>query len=235
MGAIPYEPDRDEQWDEAQDDDAFALPTRQRRQFLNRRSAALLALITCAAGFYGGIRVEKGQLSSSSSTTGGFTPPALGGSSTRSPSSTSGSRSGTSGSRSSTPSGFPGGAGGFPGALGGGNASIGTISSVDRNTIYISDTSGNTVKVTLSSATKITKSLGVSKRSLHPGDSVVISGLKKKSGVLAAASISDSGASSSSGGAASSGGGAGSSATGSGAAGGGNSAVNSLFGSRNGG
>ena len=199
MGAIPYEPDRDEQWDEEQDDDAFALPTRQRRQFLNRRSAALLALITCAAGFYAGIRVEKGQLSSSSSTTGGFTPPALGGSSTRSPSSRADSPS-TSGSRSSTPSGFPGGAGGFPGALGGGNASIGTISSVDRNTIYITDTSGNTVKVTLSSATKITKSLGVSKRSLHPGDSVVISGLKKKSGVLAAASISDSGASSSSGG-----------------------------------
>ena len=226
MGAIPYEPDRDERWDEEQDDDAFALPTRQRRQFLNRRSAALLALITCAAGFYVGIRVEKGQLSSSSSTTGGFTPPALGGSSTRSPSS-------TSGSRSSTPSGFPGGAGGFPGALGGGNASIGTISSVDRNTIYITDTSGNTVKVTLSSATKITKSVGVSKRSLHPGDSVVISGLKNKSGVVAAASISDSGASGSGG--ASSSGGAGSSRTSSGAAGGGNSAVNSLFGSRNGG
>ncbi len=232
MGAIPYEPDREEQWDDEQDD-GFALPTRQRRQFLNRRSAALLALVTCAAGFYAGIRVEKGQLSSSSSTTGAFTPPALGGSSTRSPTSTSGSRSGTSGSRSSTPSGIPGGASGFPGALGGGNASIGTISSVDRNTIYITDSSGNTVKVTLSSATKITKSLGVGERSLHPGDSVVISGLKKKSGVLAAASISDSGASSS--GSASSSGGAGSSATGSGAAGGGNSAVNSLFGSRNGG
>ena len=76
---------------------------------------------------------------------------------------------------------FPGGAGGFPGAaLGGGNASIGTVSSVDGNTIYITDTSGNTVKVTLSSATKITKSLGVSKHSLHPGDSVVIRGLKNK-------------------------------------------------------
>jgi hypothetical protein len=221
MSAIPYGQDRDEHLDDEQDD-TFALPTRRRRQFLNRRSAALLALVTCAAGFYAGIRVEKGQLSTSSSTTRGFTPPALGGSSTRSSTS-------TSGSRSSTTSGFPGGAGGFPGAApGGGNASIGTVSSVNGNTIYLTDTSGNTVKVALSSATKITKSLGVSKRSVHPGDSVVIRGLKNKSGALSATSISDSGASSSSSG------GAGSSASGSGAAGGGTSAVNSLFGSGNG-
>ncbi len=226
MSAIPYGQDRDEHWDDEQDD-GFALPTRKRRQFLNRRSAALLALVTCAAGFYAGIRVEKGQLSTSSSTARGFTPPALGGSSSRSSTS-------TSGSRSSATSSFPGGAGGaggFPGAApGGGNASIGTVSSVDGNTIYITDISGNTVKVTLSSATKITKSLGVSKRSVHPGDSVVISGLKNKSGAVSATSISDSGASSSS----SSSGGAGSSASGSSAAGGGSSAVNSLFGSGNG-
>ena len=219
MSAIPYEQDREERGDDEQDD-SFALPTRQRRQFLNRRSAALLALITCAAGFYAGIRVEKGQLSTSSSTTRGFTPPALGTSSSR-------SSTGSSGSRSSTTNGFPGGAGGFPGAPGGGNASIGTVSSVDGNTIYLTDTSGNTVKVTLSSATKITKSLGVSKRSVHPGDSVVISGLKNKSGTLSATSISDSGASSSSSS-------AGSSASGSSATGGGSSAVNSLFGSGNG-
>ncbi|MGH2892310.1 MAG: hypothetical protein ACRDPM_03455, partial [Solirubrobacteraceae bacterium] len=46
------------------------LPRRARRQFFNRRTAALGALITCAIGFYAGIRVEKTQLSNSSSAVG---------------------------------------------------------------------------------------------------------------------------------------------------------------------
>ena len=214
MSAIRYEPDREDGWDE-EHDEPFTVPNRRRRQFFNRRSAALLALITCAAGFYAGIRVEKGQLSGSSSTTRAFTPPALGGTSTRSSASASGSRSGA-------PTGFPGGAGGFPGAaLAGGNASIGTVSNVDGNTIYISDSSGNTIKVTLSSATKITKSLTVSKHSLRPGDSVVIRGLKNGKGTLAATSISDSGATTT--------------GTGNRSGSSGSSAVNSLFGSGTGG
>jgi hypothetical protein len=216
MSAIPYEQDREEHWED-QREDTLALPGRPRRKFFNRRSAALLALIACAAGFYAGIRVEKAQLSSSSSTASAFTPPALGGSSAtgRAPSASGGSRSGSA-------SGFPG-RGGFPGAaLAGGNASIGTVSSIDGNKLYLTDGSGNTVKVTLSSATKITKSLSVSKRSLHPGDSVVIRGLKNKKGTLAATSISDSGASNAS-----------ANRTGSGSGSG--SAVGSLFGSGSGG
>jgi hypothetical protein len=211
MSAIPYERDNEEQW-EPEQEDTLALPARPRRKFFNRRSAALLALITCAAGFYAGIRVEKSQLSSSSSAARAFTPPALGSAAGR-------SASGTSGSRSSAASGLPGG-GGFPGAaLGGANASIGTISSVDGNAIYLSDSSGNTVKITLSSATKITKSLSVGKRSLHPGDSVVIRGLKNNNGTVSATSISDSGATST---------GTTSSSSSSGSSG--SSAVNSLFG-----
>jgi hypothetical protein len=85
---------------------------------------------------------------------------------------------------------------GFAGALrGGGNASIGTVASVNGKTIYLTDSSGNTVKVTLSSATKLTKSQGVSKASVRPGDTVVIQGLKSSNGTIAATSVSDSGAS----------------------------------------
>ena len=61
--AIQYEDDREEQWDDT-DDETMALPGRPRRQFFNRWTAALVALITCAIGFYVGIRVEKSQLSS---------------------------------------------------------------------------------------------------------------------------------------------------------------------------
>jgi len=93
----------------------------------------------------------------------------------------------------------------------------------------MTDSSGNTVKVTLSSATKLTKTVTVGKARVRPGDTVVVQGLKNKSGTLAATSLSDSGASSS-------GGGSGSSSSGSSAAGrGGSSAVNSLFGAGNGG
>ena len=212
--AIQYEDDREEQWDDT-DDETPALPGRPRRQFFNRYTAALLALITCAIGFYVGIRVEKGQVSSSSGTARGFTlPAALAGSGARS----SASRTGVAGGA------------GFPGAFGGANASIGTISSVNGNTIYITDTSGNTVKVTLSSATKITKSLGVSKHSLRPGDSVVIRGLKNSSGKVSATSISDSGASNAGSGATGSGGSRATGSTGSSGSSG-NAAVNQLFGS----
>ena len=58
----------DDAWDahdDGQEDET--LPRRPRRQFFNRGTASLAALITCAAGFYAGIRIEKGQLASSSS------------------------------------------------------------------------------------------------------------------------------------------------------------------------
>ncbi|MGZ4251147.1 MAG: DUF5666 domain-containing protein [Solirubrobacteraceae bacterium] len=220
--AIQYEDDREEQWDDT-DEETPALPGRPRRQFFNRWTAALLALITCAIGFYVGIRVEKNQVSSSSTAGGGFTPPTgLAGSGAAS--STRGTSS-TAGSARSSGSGFAGGGAGFPGgAFGGANASIGTISSVNGNTIYITDASGNTVKVTLSSATKIMKSLGVSKHSLRPGDSVVIRGLKNSNGKVSATTISDSGASNTGSGASGGSGSSGSSGSS------GNSAVNQLFG-----
>jgi hypothetical protein len=229
--AIQYEDDREEQWDDT-DDETPALPGRPRRQFFNRYTAALLALITCAIGFLVGIRVEKSQVSSSTGTARGFSlPAALAGSGAGS--SARGTSSAAGGARSSgSRAGLAGGTAGFPGgAFGGANASIGTISSVNGNTIYITDTSGNTVKVTLSPATKISKSLGVSKHSLRPGDSVVIRGLKNSSGKVSATSITDSGASNAGSGATRGSGSSGSGGSGGSSGSSGNAAVNQLFGS----
>ena len=70
MNAIPY--DRpEEEWDSYQEGTGsrtFALPGRPRRQWFNRKSAALFAVVLGAVGFYAGVRVEKNQLSNSSST-----------------------------------------------------------------------------------------------------------------------------------------------------------------------
>ena len=167
MSAIPYD-SPEQEWGPTEQE-PFEAPGRPRRRFFNRKSAALAALITCAGGFYAGIRVEKSQLATTASA-----------------------------ATASAAGGFPGagrfGGGGGGSAGGGGNASFGTIASVAGNTIYLTDATGNTVKVTLSSSTKLTKSQGVSAGALHPGDTVVIQGVKNSSGTLAATSVSDSGA-----------------------------------------
>jgi hypothetical protein len=211
MSTISYEP-QEESWDGYEDEQRLAFSSRPRRRFFNPASALLLALVLGAAGFYAGVRVEKGQLSSSSAASGA---PTAGGGALAGLASRLGGSASAGGGRS----GFPAGAG-FVAAPGGGNSSFGTVSSVDGKTIYVTETaSGDVVKVTLSSATKITKSVGVAKSAIRPGDSVVIQGVKGSGGTIEAASLSDSGARSS--------GSSGSSGSSSGGAG---SAVNQLFG-----
>ena len=148
--------------------DALISRAGGRRRFFNRKTAALGAVVACAAGFLAGIEIEKSQLSSTASAA-------------TAPAATAGSAATGTGARA-----------GF--GFGGGAASFGTVSSVNGNTIYVMQASGNTVKVTLSSATKITKSQSTSKSALHPGDALVIQGATSKNGTLAATSVSDSGA-----------------------------------------
>jgi hypothetical protein len=157
--------------------DALVSPSRRRRRFFNRKTAGLGVVVACAAGFLAGIEIEKSQLSGTASAA-------------TAPAGTAASAATGAGARA----GF--GGGGVGGASGGGagGASFGTVSSVNGNTIYLTEVSGNTVKVTLSSATKITKSQSTSKSSLHPGDAIVVQGATGKSGTLAATSVSDSGA-----------------------------------------
>lgn len=218
-----------EDWDDYQDEpEAERLPRRRRRQFFNRRTAALGALITCAIGFYAGVRVEKGQLSNSSGSrlsalTGGSTA-ARGGSARAGLAALFGSGRGSGSTGTAAAAG--GGAGaagalGAAGAAGGANASFGTVASVDGKMIYVTEASGNTVKVKLSSATKLSKTQSVKRSAIHPGDTVIVSGVPGSSGALTAASVTDSG---NRGGATGSSG----STTGSGSGGSG-SAVGSLF------
>jgi hypothetical protein len=225
MDAVTYD-QREKNWGPYEDpEEEGRLPRRPRRQFFNRRSAALAALVTCAAGFYAGVRIEKGQLASGSTGTVAL-PTATAAAGAGGASRTAGASGGFAGA------GRTGAAGA---AFGGGNASIGTVSSVNGKTLYLTETSGNTVKVKLASTTKITKSLSVSRSSVRPGDTVIVEGVPNSSGTVVAASVTDSGAGRSAG----TGGGAGastsSSAGGSTSSGGSSSAVGSLFSSGGGG
>jgi hypothetical protein len=65
---------------------------------------------------------------------------------------------------------------------------------VNGKTIYVTETSGDTVKVKLSGQTTITKSESVSSSKVFPGDEVVIAGTKGSGGTVTAATLTDSGA-----------------------------------------
>jgi hypothetical protein len=201
---------------ENEDDGEGRMPRRPRRRLLTRWSALLAAAMTCAIGFYVGVRVEKGQIASSPTTIGagaGFAAragagtgasgsrSAAGGSATGSSatgssaggSSATGSSAGGSSAGGSSAGGAPG-AGGFAAAFGAGNATFGTVGSVDGNTLTLTEASGDTVKVKLTSATKITKSESANRRQIHPGDTITVSGLTGKRGTVSAATVTDSGA-----------------------------------------
>jgi hypothetical protein len=188
-------------------DESPRLPPRRRLRLLTPWTALLGALVTCAIGFYAGVRIEKGQLASSSSAT---TAASL-----RSARAGAGRFAGL----------FGGGAGTAAGGTSprGGSASFGTVASMSGRSLDVTVASGNTVKVTLSSQTKVTKTVPVAHGAIRPGDTVVIQGVPGQSGSISAASITDSGARSAGTGASSTGTGSG------GASGGGGSGVGSLF------
>lgn len=191
MNAITYD-SQEEGWGGYEEPDEEELPGRPRRQFFNRKTAALAALITCALGFYAGVRIEKGQIRGSGSGTGSGAATASAGGSAAFAAAPGGPPAGFAGGSA------PGrgtGARGATARFGGGNASAGSVGSIRGKTLYLNDASGNTVKVTLSSATKISKSVTVASSSVRPGDTVVIQGLRNPSGTLIATSVTDSGAS----------------------------------------
>jgi hypothetical protein len=173
-------------------DDEFGerLPPRPRRRLLTPWTALLFAILLGAAGFYVGVRVEKNHASSSGAGAGLAGRLSAGGTSAKGGFAARFAR-GTS-ATSGAGGGFAGG--GFPG--GGGTA--GTIASVNGKTIYLTETSGNTVKVKLNSATTVKKTQTVSKQKLYPGDSLMVTGATGKNGVITATAVTDSGASGSS-------------------------------------
>lgn len=130
---------------------------------LAKPTAILIGLLLLAAGFWGGIMLQKNEGSSSSS---GF--PNL-----------SAVRSALSGATgASSPFGSSS------------NSTVGTVTDIIGNTLYVTDSSGSLVKVTLSSSTSVSRNAKASLSALRPGDSVIVSGVKTSKGQMTASSIS---------------------------------------------
>ncbi len=170
------------------------LPPRPRRRLLgagvNPIPVALIGVLLIACGFIGGVLVQKGQTSSSGST-------AASGLASRF-AALRGSAAGGSTTGSSGASG--GGAGGLAGRLGGlggagaASATIGEVSFVAGDTLYVTSSEGNTVKVITSPASSITKTVKSDVHGIHPGETVVVRGAKSSGGAVSAESVSVSAA-----------------------------------------
>jgi len=144
--------------------EALAL---SRRRKLPRLTLALTVALVSAGAFIGGAEAQKHLGSSSSSGNAGA---------------------------SSFASRFRGGATSGTGATFAGGATIGTVTAIKGATLYVTDTSGNTVKVTTSAASQVSKTVQGTVKDVLPGESVVIRGTSQKNGTIAASSISLGGA-----------------------------------------
>jgi hypothetical protein len=174
VGEAPsYEPiEQEDEWL----DEPVELPTRPRRRLLSPAPLALLAVLLSACGFIGGVLVEKGQ--SASGSTG----------------------AGASGLSSRLAALRARGAGGGAGGVNGGGGSVagrggsrpvaGQVAYINGSTLYVTNAEGNTIKVTTSVATSLSKMVKTSVHGIHPGETVTVTGAAAASGAISAESIS---------------------------------------------
>jgi hypothetical protein len=180
--------DQQEEWlDEPPESE---LPPRPRRRLLrvggNPIQLALMGVLAIACGFIGGVLVEKGE-SSSSSSGGGASGLASRFAALRAGASGASGTSGT-GTRSGAGS-AAGGFGGGAGAAGFTRPTAGTVAYLDGSTLYVINAEGNTVKVTTSAGTTVNKTVKSSVKSIHPGETVTVTGETGSGGSVSAEEI----------------------------------------------
>jgi hypothetical protein len=171
--------EENEEWLE----DPAELPPRPRRRLLgtggNPIALALLGVLLIACGFIGGVLVEKGETSPSSSAGS-----AAGGLASRFAALRGDSSAGATRSSSTR------GAAGFFGVGGGGRPTTGTVAYLAGSTLYVSNSEGNTIKVKTSPATSVNETVTSSVRAIRPGETVTITGSTGSNGAVSAESIS---------------------------------------------
>jgi hypothetical protein len=161
--------------------EAVELPPKRR---LSRTTALLAVAVLGAAMFVGGAAAQRhwGSSTSSAGSPAGAFAGRFGAGATNGGASTAITAGGARG-------GFGGGAGGA-----GGGATVGTVTMIKGTTLYVTDQSGNTVKVTSSPSSSVTKTVTTTVKGVNPGDTVVVRGTTQKNGSIAAQSITLGGA-----------------------------------------
>jgi hypothetical protein len=156
-------------------------PWRPRRRLVgvggNPLALALLGVLLAACGFIGGVLIEKGEASPSSSAASGasglisrFRALRGGGAAASAPGAGSGATSRAN-------AGFA-------------RPTAGTVAYLAGHELYVTNAEGNTLKVTTSAATSVTKTVKASVKSIHPGETVTVTGETGANGAVKAESIS---------------------------------------------
>jgi len=139
------------------------LPPRPRRR-LTPLTGGLLAVLLVALGFVGGVLVQKGQDGTASAAGGGA-------------------------GRFAALATARGGAGGARGAAlfggGSGGATFGTVTTVQGDTLYVTDVQGNMLKVTAAKGASVTRSVDSSVRAIRPGSTVIVQGAAQRGAIVA--------------------------------------------------
>ena len=154
--------------------EALPLPRRRRLPLLT----ALLALAVVAGGaFIGGVEVQKHEGGTSAGGNGGAAAAIA-------------ARFGRGGATSTTGTSTTATGASGRGGFAGGGATVGTVEAIKGSTLYVTDSSGNTVKVTTSAASNVTKTVDATVKGINPGDTVVVRGTQASDGTIAAQTIS---------------------------------------------
>jgi hypothetical protein len=164
------------------DDEEPAFQPRPRRR-AHALTYVLAGAALVAAGFLGGVLVQQHQDHGSTNTAA----------SARAASrfAAGGATTGSGGTGSTGAGGARAGGNGFGGGFGG-NGVAGTVKLVDGNNIYVTDTSGNIVKVKTTKSSQVSRTVGATTKDLAPGDAVIVRGTQNPDGSYAATTVVDS-------------------------------------------
>ena len=164
------------------------LAERAPRKHLPWVTAALVGAILLSAGYVaGGYHYSHKGSSGGNGTSFGALPTGLG----RTAGGGFGGRNGNGGTGgTATPGGGAAPGGGFGGA---GGATIGTVKLVDGNNVYLTDSSGATVKVTLAPNASVTVTKKGKLADLTPGTAVVVVGKTGSDGTVTATTVTQGG------------------------------------------
>jgi Domain of unknown function (DUF5666) len=171
-------------YDDGDDEPEFRPRPRRRAHLL---TFVLAAALLAGAGFYGGVLLQKhedhGSTSASATGSGRAARFAAGASGASGATGASGAAGGAGGG------GGRFGGGGFGGGAGGGSAVAGTVKLVDGTNVYVTDTSGNVVKVTTNGSSQLTKTDPATVKDVAPGDVVTVRGSQNSDGSYTATSL----------------------------------------------
>jgi hypothetical protein len=143
-------------------------------------TAVLLLLLFAAAGFWGGSALQKHHDKASTST-------AAASAASRFAAARGGTGTGTAG-RGSAGAGSGAGASGTGGGFAR-NGTVGIVTTVEGSTVYVTDSSGNLVKVATNPSSTVTKTVSGTVGDLQPGQTVIVQGSKAPDGTTTARSI----------------------------------------------